>query len=144
MYICTGIQAHPRGSVVELQGLRQDGLNSLSYNSLETPIIIAHVHDIFLIDVKSSWWRQKVCHDIKNMSWCQNVCHDIKKFHRDVKNIRHDVKNMLWRQKVPLKNLIFKSFPIIVHRTTLRWGLHLLTFWCPWILCKSPTWPRKK
>ena len=27
------------------------------------------------------------------------------------------------------------------------WGLHLLIFWCPcypWILCKGPTWPRKK
>ena len=29
----------------------------------------------------------------------------------------------------------------------LWWGLHLLTFWCPWcpwILCRGPTWPRKK
>ena len=29
----------------------------------------------------------------------------------------------------------------------LWWGLRLLTCWCPWypwILCKGPTWPRKK
>ena len=40
-------QEHPRGSIVEPQGLHQDGLNSLSYNGLKTPIIIAHVYDIF-------------------------------------------------------------------------------------------------
>ena len=34
--------------MVEPQGLHQDGLNSLShYNGLKTPIIIAHVYDIF-------------------------------------------------------------------------------------------------
>ena len=40
-------QEHPRGSIVEPQGLHQDGLNSLSYNGLKTTIIIAHVYDIF-------------------------------------------------------------------------------------------------
>ena len=34
-------QENPRGSIVEPQGLHQDGLN------LKTPIIIAHVYDIF-------------------------------------------------------------------------------------------------
>ena len=34
------------GSIVEPQGLHQDYLNSLSYNGLKTPIIIAHVYDI--------------------------------------------------------------------------------------------------
>ena len=40
----------------------------------------------------------------------------------------------------------FKLFPL-VHNSPLWWGLRLLTFWCPWypwILCKGPTWPRKK
>ena len=35
-------QEHPRGSIVEPQGYHQDALNSLSYNGLKTPIIIAH------------------------------------------------------------------------------------------------------
>ena len=36
-----------RESIVESQGLHQDGLNSLSYNGLKTPVINAHVYDIF-------------------------------------------------------------------------------------------------
>ena len=51
MCICTNIahakQEHPRGRIVEPQGLHQDGLNYMSYNSLKTPIIIAHVYDIY-------------------------------------------------------------------------------------------------
>ena len=39
-------QEHPRGSIVETQGLHQDGLNSLSYNGLKASIIIAHVYGI--------------------------------------------------------------------------------------------------
>ena len=35
-------QEHPRGSIVEPQGICQDNFNSLSYNGLKTPIIIAH------------------------------------------------------------------------------------------------------
>ena len=44
------------------------------------------------------------------------------------------------------EKLVFKLFPL-VHMSPLWWGLHLLTFWCPWypwILCRGPTWPRKK
>ena len=41
------IHEHPRGSIVEQQGLYQDGLNSLRYNGLKTQIIIAHVCEIF-------------------------------------------------------------------------------------------------
>ena len=40
-----GKQEHPRGNIVDPQGLQQDGLNSLSYDGLNTPIIIAHVYD---------------------------------------------------------------------------------------------------
>ena len=40
-------QEHPRESIVETQGLHQDGLISLSYNGLKTPIIIAPVYAIF-------------------------------------------------------------------------------------------------
>ena len=46
--------------------------------------------------------------------------------------------------------MVFKLFPLLVHianMSPLWWGLRLLTFWCPWypwILCKGPTWPRKK
>ena len=57
-------QEHPRGSIVEPQGLHQDGpniyiyfvlniainiaiKNSLPYNSLKPPIIATHVYDIF-------------------------------------------------------------------------------------------------
>ena len=43
--------------------------------------------------------------------------------------------------------MVFKLFPLVVHMSPLWWGLRLLTFWCPWypwILCKGPTWPRKK
>ena len=40
-------QKHPRGSIVEPQGLHQDCPNSLSYNVLKTPIIIADVYDLF-------------------------------------------------------------------------------------------------
>ena len=39
-------EEHPRGSIVELLGLHQDDLNSLSYNGLDITIIIAHVYDI--------------------------------------------------------------------------------------------------
>ena len=45
------------------------------------------------------------------------------------------------------EKLVFKLFPLVVHMSPLWWGLHLLTFlcpWYPWILCKGPTWPRKK
>ena len=45
------------------------------------------------------------------------------------------------------EKLVFKLFPLVVHMSPLWWGLHLLTFWCPWypwILCRGPTWPRKK
>ena len=42
------------------------------------------------------------------------------------------------------EKLVFKLFPLVVHMSPLWWGLHLLTFWCPWNLCKGPTWPRKK
>ena len=44
------------------------------------------------------------------------------------------------------EKLVFKLFPLIVHMSPLWWGLHLLTFWCPWypwILCKGPIWPEK-
>ena len=44
------------------------------------------------------------------------------------------------------EKLVFKLFPLVVHMSPLWWGLHLLTFWCPWypwILCRGPTWPRK-
>ena len=40
-------QVHPRGSIVDPQGLHQDGPNSLPYNGLKTPIIISYVYDIF-------------------------------------------------------------------------------------------------
>ena len=40
-------QEHPRGNIVELQCIHQDGLNSLSYEGLKIPMIIAHVYDIF-------------------------------------------------------------------------------------------------
>ena len=40
-------QKHPRGSIVEPPGLQQDGLNSLPYSGLKSPIIIAQVYDIF-------------------------------------------------------------------------------------------------
>ena len=40
-------QEHPRGNIVEPQGFHQDDLNSLPYNGLKNPIIIAHVCDIF-------------------------------------------------------------------------------------------------
>ena len=30
------------------------------------------------------------------------------------------------------EKLVFKLFPLIVHMSPLWWGLHLLTFWCPW------------
>ena len=36
-----------REEVFERQGLQQDGLNYLSYNSLKIPIIIADVYGIF-------------------------------------------------------------------------------------------------
>ena len=45
------------------------------------------------------------------------------------------------------EKMVFKLFPLIVHMSPLWWGLHLLTFWCPWypwILCKGPKWPLKK
>ena len=43
------------------------------------------------------------------------------------------------------KNWFSNCFPLLYsHMSPLWWGLHLLTFWCPWILCKGPTWPRKK
>ena len=42
-----GKQEHPRRSIVELQCLQQDGLNSLFYYGLKNSIIIAHVYDIF-------------------------------------------------------------------------------------------------
>ena len=43
----------------------------------------------------------------------------------------------------PIKEkLVFKLFPLVVHMSPLWWGLRFLTF-CPWILCKGPTWPRK-
>ena len=47
LYTDMNKQEHPRGSIVEPPYLHQDDLNSLSYNGLKTPIIIAHVHDIF-------------------------------------------------------------------------------------------------
>ena len=64
----------------------------------------------------------------------------------------------IWKSKIgpvcssnthsgPPKKLVFKLFPLVVHMSPLWWGLHLLTFRCscyPWILCKGPTWPRKK
>ena len=40
-------QEHPRGIIAEPQVLKQDYLNSLSYNGLKTTISIAHVYDIF-------------------------------------------------------------------------------------------------
>ena len=40
-------QENPRGIIVGPQCLHQDGSDSLSYNGLKTPIIIAHVYDIF-------------------------------------------------------------------------------------------------
>ena len=46
-----------------------------------------------------------------------------------------------------IEKMVFKLFPLVVHMSPLWWGLRLLTFWCPWypwILCKGPTWPRKK
>ena len=46
---CISKQEHPRGRIVEPQCLHQDGLNFLSYNGLNAPIIIALVYDIFLI-----------------------------------------------------------------------------------------------
>ena len=45
------------------------------------------------------------------------------------------------------EKMVFKLFPLVEHMSPLWWGLRLLTFWCPWypwILCKGPTWPRKK
>ena len=45
------------------------------------------------------------------------------------------------------EKLVCKLFPLVVHMSPLWWGLHLLTFrwpWYPWILCRGPTWPRKK
>ena len=45
------------------------------------------------------------------------------------------------------EKMVFKLFPLVVHMSTLWWGLSLLTFWCPWypwILCKGSTWPPKK
>ena len=39
------------------------------------------------------------------------------------------------------EELVFKLFPLVVHMSPLWWGLPLLTFRCPWILCKGPTWP---
>ena len=40
-------QEHPIGSIVEPQGVQQDGPNYLSYYGLKAPIIITHVYDIF-------------------------------------------------------------------------------------------------
>ena len=45
------------------------------------------------------------------------------------------------------EKLVFKLFLLVVHMSPLWWGLHLVTFWCPWypwIFCKGPTWPWKK
>ena len=44
-------QEHPRGSIVEPQVLHQEGLNYLSCSGLETPIIIAHVYELFQVGV---------------------------------------------------------------------------------------------
>ena len=30
------------------------------------------------------------------------------------------------------EKLVFKLFPLVVHMSSLWWGLHSLTFWCPW------------
>ena len=45
-------QEHPRGSIVEPQGVHKYDLNSLSYNGLKTTIFIAHVYAIFLLQKK--------------------------------------------------------------------------------------------
>ena len=42
-------QEHPRGSIVEPLVLHQDVLNSLFYNGLKTPIIVAHVYESFQV-----------------------------------------------------------------------------------------------
>ena len=62
---------------------------------------------------------------------------------------KHYFKNvtLLYPPVVVNEKLVFKLFPLVVHMSPLWWGLHLLTFlcpWYPWILCKGPTWPRKK
>ena len=44
------------------------------------------------------------------------------------------------------EKMVFKLFPLVVHMSTLWWGLSLLTFWCPWypwILCKAQHDPQK-
>ena len=41
-------QDDPRGRIVELQR-HQDGLNSQSYNGLQTPIMSAHVYESFQV-----------------------------------------------------------------------------------------------
>ena len=55
--------------------------------------------------------------------------------HTHTKNI-HFVTFWLVYEK-----LVVNCFPLL-HRSQLWRGLHLPTFWYPWMLCKGP-WPRK-
>ena len=68
-------QDHQRGSIVELQGLYRDDLNSLSYNGLKTPIIIAHMYDISNCKKKKKIGQVGVCSNIaqNHSSWLQEV-----------------------------------------------------------------------
>ena len=55
-------QEHPRGSIVEQQGLHQDGLKSLSYNSSKTLITITIIHiyiNIYIYITFSNWKEEK-------------------------------------------------------------------------------------
>ena len=40
------------------------------------------------------------------------------------------------------EKLVVNCVPLL-YMSHLWWGLHLLTFWYPWILCKGPMTPKK-
>ena len=74
-------------------------------------------------------------------------CYFFSYFGVNLKNFLADCFPISYVHIYGWEKLVFKLFPLVVHMSPLWWGLRLLTFWCPccpWILCKGPTWPRKK
>ena len=62
--LCHRKQEHPRGSIVEPQGLHQESLISLPWNDLKSQIIISHVYVVLVL---TPWHRRLA--DLYNRKW---------------------------------------------------------------------------
>ena len=126
------------------------------HNSWHYYIMTLLYHDIlimtyfpyFMIHVLTVWcsfWRHDIFLDVMT---CFMTYVDVSCFNIHTMAAQNIIAQIIFFTFWLLyEKLVFKLFPLVVHMSPWWWGLHLLTFrcpWYPWILCKGPTWPRKR